>query len=1122
MTKLYYVDVNEQTAWTLPAFAIDGQEERIYGIRYESRGAGAAGLTVYPDFYRTYTAEGSERQTVRVEDRMNTMRTELTEDWQTVYFEAFTKKDAVLLETGIRIAGSGRAEFRNLRIVEGGFGEYAPLNGPPYITWINSIRGNEEWERQVSEPLSPDADVLPEDVVPYMNIPVSGLIELVPERRPFPFESGLSGTYMYGWDVRQPDVLSDLEGNVFDYNAVYPVTGFDEIAAPSGKIVSYAYHKTPAGKKMYLDKLMTTARIYHLWDAADRLAAYFRATGDEQAGVRAATILHALAKAVPDWPIYGLPEWNIPDEQFMPADGYEYWFAWIGFKYWYTVGTRTLTGRLVRTYDDLREPRIWKETSRITGRDARADVVEAILHTARMTLKYDAYYRNDPWKFYHNTIGLQVEALAKAGLAVGCPDLIHYAANKARGAFRYTFMADGMFPESVSYLRDMALGLSDALKAIEGYSDPAEYRCQLDGSRFDGYAVLEQIGNCGRAFGLLDRLRFPDGHLVTFHDTWAGSVYPSGEWSEPDDYVNPHRRNWTKPLLLPEFGHAVHGLGQHPYTMEAHLHYSGKYNHGHSDMLNFTLWANGDELAADLGYTHLGGYVVTAAAHNLVLVNGEDQHATDAGNLLAWHAKQGRTQVSQACDNGQAYPVTDLYRRTVISVPVSGRTNVVLDIFEVSGGRRHEWMANGCADYSQNMTSSLASYRTIDNLDEKGKAFIPAPAKKIHQSSIDPKLPYDQPGLQTNYYGAFRNVKACRNDRPWTAAMSAAFPDGETVAGLGQRAKSAEMKPGLRLHWLAPLDGEVYLCEAPRNRYFHELQEIEEAMAAWPHHVMPKIIVRREGPSLQSTFASLWEPMIDASEVTSCRRLEEINEQDGVGAAISAGDISATILYRKPESENMLVAGGVTSNGSFTVVKQRENELELDLMEGNSIGCYGLQAELDVWPSLRVREVVEDEGRPCLLATGESGHSAYPATVDKQPHAGTYIPVLQQGNSSRWLPLTEIKRVEGDLYKLYLDRDPGFVYDAHRGRLQETFNPYRSLLGELTVRLPAWLHVQIDKSAGAVSAIRVACSGTVRLTLDKEAWPIAGTFELFVNGEPRNCEVKEIENNRRVIVIPVG
>ena len=126
------------------------------------------------------------------------------------------------------------------------------------------------------------------------------------------------------------------------------------------------------------------------------------------------------------------------------------------------------------------------------------------------------------------------------------------------------------------------------------------------------------------------------------------------------------------------------------------------------------------------------------------------------------------------------------------------------------------------------------------------------------------------------------------------------------------------------------------------------------------------------------------------------------------------------------------------------------------------------------------------------------------------------------GNGSRWLPLTGIQQSDGDQYRLYLDRDPGFVYDHNRVQLQETYNPYRSLLGELTVRLPAWLHVQINKTAGAVTDIRVESSGTVRLTLDNETWPIAGPIELYVNGVHRKCEAKEIENSRRVIEIPVG
>ncbi len=1092
----------------LGKFAIDPNEEHIYGISFEVRGA--PGTVVVSRYYRTFREDGTERQKVTTGGHAISacLRIPVDESWQPGNVEVFTKRGAASLLVVMHRDG-GEVAIRNVRLVEGGFPEQPPLFGPPYLKWINSLQANRDIAKanplltfgnpdatgiSMSGPRHasvniqlPDAEVstVQQEVQAYLEVPVERLIQLMPQRRPFPFEVRYSYRLQYRekseegllkvksaapqvpiWDPREPDVLRKQDGTVFDYEAEYPVTGYEKVATPDGQIVEYPYHDPPGVDtstgppegRVYLDRFMTAARVSEMGHAAYRMAALYRKTGNLEYGLRSAGILWALARAIPQWPIYGTPGSGDPHRKFYPPDTYEHWFASI-INTWYIPNFGQMIWP-VRTYDLIREAPVWDSTSQITGRDdPRADIEAALLHVTRMVLKYDAYQRTNPWVFYHNTICTELQTMIDIGRAIGCPELVHYAVQKMRGAFRYAVMADGMFPESASYVHDFVAGLSvRPVGSLEGYADPPGFVATIDGRHIEAFDPAKEIPICGRALAVMHRLYYPNGALLTMHDTWPYTGWP--------------QRPEPKPFLLPDFGHAILGWGQKPNWAEAHLHYSGYYNHGHGDYLNFVLWAYGDELTSDIGYTHQNQYPTATISHNLVVVNGENQmrYGQHVGDLLAWYSLPDAAQIVQASAPA-AYQTASRYRRGIVTLPRGPGQAAVVDIFEVQGGQRHEWMANGCADYEQNVETDLVTTQELDNLAADGKAL----------TRPQPQQVSDMPGQKSHFYGAFRNARVGDNVRPWQVTMTAGPPVPEGTPGAVARATSQDPKAGLRLHWLAPLDGQAILCEAPRNRYYRELPNFEAALDAWSRDLMPKVIVRRDGTDLDSTFVAVWEPFAGQPWLSAVNLLPDIPAEQGVGVALTAEDMQATILYRRPESTATLRTEGLSTDGRFTVVRVEDKETYLDLYDGTHATAGPVMVTLRPPSALPVLSVGEENGEHYVIVRGELPD--YPRDVAGQPHAGQFIRFTQEGQSSRWLPLQRIEPDGDGQWRLVLTREPGFTFDAPRKSLRELCVPYRTLFGAATVTLPSWMNVRWHPVTDDGVQLWVRASYDVRLRL---------------------------------------
>ena len=1034
----------------------------------------------------------------------------ISDEWETKRTELLLKRGSAKLSIEFTLVGDRPADLRRVRLFPGGFRENPPLPEAPYLEWIESLKANHgfasrcplvEFSEGGTETFGScssrhvyiteeQQQKLETAIAPYMQLSALQLAALMPGHRPFKFHGGRWGTDLqwvngppkkparkvFSWRPDRPDLLFNKDGTVFDCATVFPMHGHEEVITPSGRSQRYAYHDTDKsdelyeGRRIYHDEFVTTAAVNALVRAGYIMAGLYRKTGDREYGLRSAAIFWAFGRAMADWPVFGQPGYSSHrrEQRFYPPDHYGVWSFIFGGGWgetWYLMASCHLL-LPAHYYDLVRDAPVWTELSDLAKTDTRTEAATGLLRAAQMILKRDADSRYSPYLFFHNLSGGPHRSLAQIGRVIGCPELVHYAVRKIVGTFRTRFMVDGVFPESFHYSADQIGRQQQALQQLEGYSDPPGFRCEVDGSHLDAFDLATSVPEIDRIMRVYRRQVYPDGSPHTIHDSWALTSYPRDKsWQKQFP-----PRALVEPFLMPAYGHAILGRGRVPDRIESHLHFSGFYNHGHHDMLNLILWAYGDELASDIGYTHIGQYGVTSLSHNLVIVDSSVQKPTGAGSLLSWHARKGGCQVVQA-DQGAtpAYPQCRVYRRALVLIPISTNRNAVLDIFEVSGGDRHEWMANGCADHDQSVASDLAQGMALDNLSPDGVALTePCPRGwGVHQR--------DQYGSPSAYYGSFRNATVSDLKTPWQVTMQAGPPARADALPKDDRAKSNAAKPGLRLHWLSPLDGKAILCEAPRNRYVKEIHNKGEASQAWARDRMPKVVVRRTGQALSSTFVALWEPFHDHPFLDEVVPLADL-VGEGWGVEVKAGTARCAVLYQPPESHGQLSASGLAGDGRFAVQFESKEETSLDLFDGTLIECSSLFAQVKTYAPLPVTGLKKEKIGYVLTLAGTL--DGYPENAAHQPHAGEHICLRQENNAHRWLRLSRIETRGGNT-DLVLDGDPGFSFDADRGILRETYFPLGIHVGAAHVALPSWINLRWSGPEPSVMLLRA--SGNVQL-----------------------------------------
>lgn len=119
--------------------------------------------------------------------------------------------------------------------------------------------------------------------------------------------------------------------------------------------------------------------------------------------------------------------------------------------------------------------------------------------------------------------------------------------------------------------------------------------------------------------------------------------------------------------------------------------------HAHSAVLNLGLHAFGLDLAPDLGYpetnsptdAHHFQWLWNTISHNTVLVDQTRQSPILGGTPQ--HFDDSQMVKLMDVDATDAYPQTDMYRRTTAMVKVDNKNSYIVDFFRIEGGNEHHY-----------------------------------------------------------------------------------------------------------------------------------------------------------------------------------------------------------------------------------------------------------------------------------------------------------------------------------------------------------------------------------------------------------------------------------------------
>lgn len=283
--------------------------------------------------------------------------------------------------------------------------------------------------------------------------------------------------------------------------------------------------------------------------------------------------------------------------------------------------------------------------------------------------------------------------------------------------------------------------------------------------------------------------------------------------------------------LLAGYGLALLRTGEGDQGIAAALYYGrAATEHAHFDRLSLELFAHGRKMIPDLGYpVHAAEgrepplWTKNTAAHATVVVDERRQDTQAAGRLAGFISVPGLHYVDVSAP--RTYHHTSEYRRTVLLVELEGGSAYLLDLFQVRGGRRHDYSLHGFqADFS---VAGLA-------LSSPAPGTLAGEEVAYGTAYDDPDLDH-LPSTRSFYtyrgsgYSYLTEVQRGRPSGVWTATWN----DGEA---------------GLRVHVLPQSVHEVIVATGrPPERGSNP-------------EALKYVLLRHEGDPLVSSFAVVMDP----------------------------------------------------------------------------------------------------------------------------------------------------------------------------------------------------------------------------------------------------------------------
>ncbi|MFD0959813.1 heparinase II/III domain-containing protein [Paenibacillus chungangensis] len=838
---------------------------------------------------------------------------------------------------------------------------------------------------------------------------VQKVLSIIPEKTGIYFTGiphlpDLRPESLYNWSPDQPNVISTkADGTVYP-SAEYPETGVMRVTNRLGQEVEYPYYEDASGRKYFLSA--------HVWFMQHAYAVRQTEIISRTDPLGAARLLARFAELYPAY----VSTQDYPHQSYpLNADaGAPYAFYGGTWHRWYVMDFYYLK-HLVSAYENIKKTNAFQVLGDELNRNIEEEVVGGLFRASVEQL--EAYPFTAHNLEFHNW-----QAVAQLAEALEDPRYIHAVTEKLSRFTEEMYLHDGFFKEvTFSYHRQSTNGVVASIKRLNGWSDPTGYVSARTGLRYDNLQILDQFPVLGNAMELNRSIVYPNGRYVPLQDTWANELV-----------ANPDVQSGSR--LIPAGGIArmVNDGAQ------VHMTFPPKYGHEQKDPLNMTLFAKGQELLPDIGYTHTNyrQWTRSTLGHNTVVVDGADMNVTSGlgelaaanhgGNIEVFGAAGDLLQVTRASQQA-AYPQTEDYARELWLIDFPEETSAdsyVVDLFRVKGGERHEYTLQGDANRDAWFTPSVTMSVYGDYLLPPGTVVTP------------PQDELDQGDAGGHYYG-YAYVKDVQDaslaDGRYELALTT--HDGEGAAA------------GLHIHGLAGDDGaQLFLGRSPSlratrtepggSRYLDN--NVQAAL-----YDMPKMVVRREGTGLASQFVHVMEPLApgQAARVSGVERLTPSSGEEGdVAVKIAYGNTTDYILSSR-NGETPLVVQDMRLQGKLGFIRVENGVVTRMVVIGGDLLQKGTKK---VYGPKRIEGVIASVKR---LADGDSADGILTAASVPKAAVGQYAIVTHPDGKKSGFRIKDVKKA-GEMTLVESDGlDPGFTVYAD-GSSRMRYFPFTAWEGE--------------------------------------------------------------------------
>ena len=863
--------------------------------------------------------------------------------------------------------------------------------------WSQTMAGSYPVKHPFHDPrLRPrDADRLTGAVRAVMAMSEVELLALVPVQTAIRFcgcpncDGGSQESNQFTWSVSRPaEIKCRYCGHVYPSDN-YPMDHTQVAANPLGERTVLRYHLDGEGSDYFFDGALWQFQKSWLVAQAYALAKAYHVTREGAYARRAGLIIDRFAELYPSYCV--VKQWPYRRRVYTSIKGPPYpgpggkWGRWRHGE---------VPQVLPLAYDLIHDSPELVRLSAERGVDVRQRIEEDFF---RATVEYVLSFKNH----MSNMAPYDARGIIRVGRCIGEPAYMHWAYHWVRKILTSRFFYDGMWCEAPSYHYQTVGGIRMVMGELKGYTDPVGYAGE-EGLRLKDVDLGRDLPFLRKALTAPNWLAYPSNRICPVHDSWATSKCK-------------RLADGTGCAIAPGYGHAVLGAGDKGEQMQAHLHFSGSYGHTHRDNLNLAVFAYGREMLCDIGYTHtkLRHWSVSTIGHNLVAVDRAEQSTRQSdGDLLLYVPNLPGLSVVEASGK-RGYPKgVEVYRRLLVLVSAPDGPPYLVDLFQVKGGKTHDWLLHGSGDHDQTAECSLPLSPRPGSMLEPGEKWV---EPKGESSKFNP-------------YGLIRRVKAGKADGPWRVTLR--YVDRPDL--------------GCRIHALDIGSVEVFLGDVPAIRKAgRDDRQVYE-------HVMPQIVTRRRGtPPLDSLFVRVIEPFHGDPVIERVEPLpSETAADDAFALRVHLPGRIDTVAVRMDEPAGPSEFAGVRLDGRVGVAIEREGRVSAGYLIGGtrfSAGSLDLAAEcagLAGTISAATRRADGDDTDAFLT----------PAEVPVGSKLRGAWMVVTHGNGFRHgYEIDHVDR-EGDVTRIHLRQDHGLR--VHGGRTTEVFFPQRRIQGVNRFAIP--------------------------------------------------------------------